>query len=67
MLALSVDNKKKVDELISKALKAGGKEPRAAQDHGRMYGRSFEDLDGHIWEVFCMDESKMPAEMKNKK
>lgn len=25
-----------------------------------MYGRSFEDVDGHIWEVFCMDISQLP-------
>ena len=53
--------------MVSKAVKAGGKEAREPQDHGWMYGRSFEDLDGHIWEVFYMDESKMPAEMENKK
>jgi len=67
LLALSVENRKRVDEIIRKAITAGGKEPRSAQDHGWMYGRSFEDLDGHIWEVFCMDESKMPEEMKNKR
>ncbi|MBI2659713.1 VOC family protein [Candidatus Woesearchaeota archaeon] len=67
LLALSVGSRKEVDEMVNKALKAGGKEPRASQDHGWMYGRSFEDINGHIWEVFHMDESKMPEEMKNKK
>ena len=52
---------KEVDEMISKVIKAGGKEAREAQDHGWMYGRAFEDLDGHIWEIFYMDESKMPG------
>lgn len=65
--ALTVENRKKVDDMINKAIKAGGKEPRKPQDHGWMYGRSFEDLDGHLWEVFYMDESKMPKEMKSKK
>jgi predicted lactoylglutathione lyase len=64
--ALSVESRAKVDEMIKKAADAGGKEYRTAQDHGWMYGRAFEDLDGHIWEVFYMDESKMPEEMKNK-
>ncbi len=64
--ALSVDNRDEVDEMIENAIKSGGKEFRKAQDHGWMYGRSFEDLDGHIWEVFYMDESKMPNEMRNK-
>lgn len=65
LLALSVDSKAAVDELIGLAVKAGGKEPREKQDHGWMYGRAFEDVDGHIWEVFWMDESKMPNDMKD--
>lgn len=66
LVALAVESKEKVDEMVSKAISAGGKEPREPQDHGWMYGRAFEDLDGHIWEVFYMDESQMPEEMKNK-
>lgn len=58
--AISVDSREKVDEMIERAIEAGGKEPREPQEHGWMYGRSFEDLDGHQWEVFWMDESKMP-------
>ena len=67
LLALHVDSRKEVDEMMTKAIKAGGKEPREPQDHGWMYGRSFEDINGHIWEVFHMDMGKMPIEMKNKK
>lgn len=37
------------------ATRAGGKEAREPQDYGFMFGRSFEDPDGHIWEVFWMD------------
>ena len=62
LLALSVDSRKEADEIAIKAIKAGGTEPRPAQDYGWMYGRSFQDLDGHIWEVFYMDESKRPKE-----
>ena len=44
----------------------GGAEPRRRQDHGFMYGRSFEDPDGHIWEPMWMDMAalgdRMPAE-----
>lgn len=43
--------------MIDKAVDAGGSEPREKQDHGWMYGRSFEDIDGHLWEVFFMEES----------
>lgn len=47
---------------MDKALAAGATEPRPAQDLGFMYQRSFEDLDGHLWEVFHFDEAAMPAQ-----
>jgi predicted lactoylglutathione lyase len=59
ILALSVDSRKAVDTLLKKALAAGGKINRPPEDHGWMYGRSFSDLDGHIWEAFWMDENKI--------
>lgn len=60
LLAISLENREKVDEMMKNAIEAGGSEPRDPQDHGWMYSRSFEDLDGHIWEPFFMDESKFP-------
>lgn len=60
LLAIQVDSKKRVDEMFTKAIKAGGKKTNKTIDHGWMYGRDFEDLDGHIWEVFYMDEKAMP-------
>ena len=57
IVALSVESREKVDQMIEKAKEAGGSEPREKQDHGWMYGRSFEDIDGHLWEVFFMEES----------
>ena len=59
ILALSVESREKVDQMIDIAVGAGGSEPREKQDHGWMYGRSFEDLDGHLWEIFFMEESTM--------
>jgi predicted lactoylglutathione lyase len=56
--ALSVESREKVDELVQKAVEAGGRIYRDTEDHGWMYGRSFEDLDGHQWELFYMDISK---------
>jgi hypothetical protein len=67
LLGLSAQSRKKVDEMIEMAIAAGGSEYRKAEDHGWMYGRSFEDIDGHIWEIFYMDESKMTEEMKGRK
>ena len=57
LIALSADSRAEVDDLVNKAIAAGGSEPREAQDHGFMYTRAFEDLDGHIWEILWMDPS----------
>ena len=57
ILALSAESREKVDEMIKKVISAGGIETRQPQDHGWMYGRSFQDVDGHLWEIFYMDES----------
>ena len=57
IVTLSVESREKVDQMLEKAKEAGGSEPREKQDHGWMYGRSFEDIDGHLWEVFFMEES----------
>ena len=51
---LSCESREEVDGIIAKALAAGGKTPRPPQDHGFMYAHSFEDLDGHIWELVYM-------------
>ena len=64
MLALTSDTKDGVSGLVEKAVAAGGKsDPTPTQDFGFMFGRSLEDPDGHIWEVFWMDMSAVPAEM----
>ena len=59
IVALSVEGREKVDKMINKAIEAGGRESREPQDHGWMYGRSFEDINGHIWEIIYMDESAL--------
>lgn len=60
ILALSADSKEAVDELVNKALAAGGQPANDPMDHGFMYGWSFQDLDGHLWEVLWMDPSAVP-------
>src|SRR4051812_20640125 len=55
LLALSCDSREGVDDITEKALAAGGREPRDKEDHGFMYGRAFEDPDGHTWEPMWMD------------
>lgn len=55
LTALSTDSRQQVDDMADKAIAAGGKQFREPEDHGFMYARSFEDLDGHVWEVIWMD------------
>lgn len=61
IIALSADSKAAVNDLADKALLAGGSKSKEPQDLGFMYSRSFNDLDGHLWEVMWMDMSKVPA------
>lgn len=56
-MALLAESGEKVNEVINKVIEAGGIESKEPQDHGWMYGRSFQDLDGHLWEIIYMDES----------
>ena len=62
IVALSAESREKVDKMISKVTEAGGKESRKPQDYGWMYGRGFQDIDGHLWEIFYMDESAAKKE-----
>ncbi|WP_431871943.1 VOC family protein [Allosphingosinicella sp.] len=64
LLALSRDNRGAVDAITEKARQAGAViDPTPQQDYGFMYGRSFEDPDGHIWEVMWMDVEAAQAAM----
>ena len=63
LLALSRDSRADVAAITEAALAAGGKEPRPAQDMGFMYGRAFEDLDGHTFEPMWMDVAAAVAAM----
>lgn len=57
LLALSLESRAKVDEIVRKAVAAGGTTYKEPQDHGFMYAHGFQDLDGHIWEPFFMEPS----------
>ncbi len=54
LTCLSADSREQVDQLVDRAVAAGGTEGRR-QDEGFMYGRSYTDLDGHVWEIMWMD------------
>jgi predicted lactoylglutathione lyase len=57
LFALSCESRKAVDEIVNKAVAAGGRHALDPSDHGFMYGWSFYDPDGHHWEVVWMDPS----------
>jgi hypothetical protein len=57
LVALSCDSREEVDELVRKAVAGGGKTFSEPQDYGFMYSHSFQDLDGHIWELLHMASS----------
>lgn len=58
---ISLESKEAVNEIVDKAVANGARETKS-QDHGWMYLRGFEDLDGHGWEVMHADMSKLPQE-----
>lgn len=60
LVALNCENREQVNAQVRKAVAAGGSTYNAPQDHGFMYAHGFQDLDGHIWELFYMDESAIP-------
>ena len=62
LICMSADSRDAVDDMTARAGAAGGViDPGPKQDYGFMYGRSFEDLDGHIWEVMWMDVAAAQA------
>jgi len=60
LLCLSCESRAQVDEMVAKAVAAGGTTPNKPQDHGFMYQHGYQDLDGHMWELVHM--SGMPPQ-----
>ena len=58
LTALSTDSRAEVDDMLARALAAGAKPWKPIMDMGSMYGCSFQDLDGHVWEIIHMDQSQ---------
>jgi predicted lactoylglutathione lyase len=57
LVALSLESRAEVDDIVRRAVSAGGNTYNQPQDHGFMYAHGFQDPDGHIWEVFYMEPS----------
>ncbi|WP_424858214.1 VOC family protein [Streptomyces sp. SAI-170] len=62
LVCLSAESREKVDELVDKAIALGGTATGKTQDMGFMYGRAFDDLDGHTWEIMWMDPAAVQGE-----
>jgi uncharacterized protein len=61
LMGISAGSREGVDELADAALASGGSEANEPLDYGFMYSRSFQDPDGHVWEVVWMDEAAAEA------
>ncbi len=64
LICVSEESRAAVDATVNKALAVGAREPGPKQDYGFMYGRNFEDPDGHTWEVMWMDVEAAKAQMQ---
>jgi predicted lactoylglutathione lyase len=64
IVCISADSRAQVDELVRKAVAAGGNIHNQPQDHGFMYGHGFQDPDGHIWELAYMDMAALAKMQK---
>lgn len=62
LMCLSCESRAEVDDMVAKAIAAGGRAYKEAKDHGFMYEHGFEDLDGHLWEVMHMDLNAAPPQ-----
>jgi predicted lactoylglutathione lyase len=60
IVSLSTDSREAVDAMVHKAVAAGATTPRDPKDYGFMYQHGFQDLDGHLWEVFFMEPGEIP-------
>jgi predicted lactoylglutathione lyase len=60
LVCLSAESRAEVDELVAKAVKAGGSIYKEPLDFGFMYGHSFQDPDGHQWELMFMEPGAIP-------
>lgn len=65
LIALDAESREDVDDMVRKAVAAGGSTYRDPEDYGWMYYNSFADLDGHQWEILFMDMNKMPQVQRN--
>lgn len=61
LLAIGVNSREEVDQMVNNAVDNGGSTYSEPRDHGWMYQNAFSDLDGHQWEVMFGDVSQLPT------
>ena len=66
LTCLSMESRASVDEMVHKAVAAGGNTQNEPQDHGFMYAHGFQDLEGHIWELVYMEPEAISSEAEQK-
>ena len=62
LVCLSCESRDQVDDMVRKAVAAGGTTPMKPQDHGFMYQHGCQDLDGHLWELIYMNPDAVPRQ-----
>lgn len=62
LVCLAVDSRAEVDQMVARAVTAGGRTVMAVRDFGFMYQHGFEDLDGHLWELVYLDPNGAPEQ-----
>ncbi|SFN07636.1 hypothetical protein SAMN05421741_10126 [Paenimyroides ummariense] len=62
LFSLSVNSVDEMNAIMQAGLAAGGIEPNEIRDYGFMQQRTLEDFDGHTWEIFFMDMTKIPTQ-----
>ena len=62
LVCLSCESRDQVDDMVRKAVAAGGTTPMKPQDHGFMYQHGYQDLDGHLWELIYMNPDAVPGQ-----
>jgi predicted lactoylglutathione lyase len=60
LVCLSRASREEVDDLVHKAVDAGGATIADSKDYGFMYQHGFQDLDGHLWELIYMEPEGVP-------
>lgn len=61
IFSISAGSREKVDDLMNRTIAAGGSEAMPPNNMEEMYSRSFQDPDGHLWEIFCMSSAHEPS------